>query len=327
MFGATAVVVAVAVGLSPLWSGYYNFGLWAPLALAAVVLLVVVALGAPPRFSRYGLIAGGALAVLLALSVASMLWASSKENAWTDSNQLALYAVIFAIGLIAIRNRRSARVIALMLGAPALVASAVIVVRLPAATDRACSSPGGSTRRSATSTAPPDSWRWASGRGSPSPRPHPHGSLGPARSQAPRSSPGPPCSRSHARSCRRSSSHRSSALLAAPERTRRALHPRDRRRRRAGAALDARGLSIERAGSVAPARGFGSARCRACDPHGGRARGHGQAGADGDRSSDRGRTPRAPADDSGRRWSWRPSPWSPSVSRSAIRRSASSTTR
>ncbi len=130
MLGAVAALVAVALALSPLWSGYYNFGSWAPLALAAVVLLVVVALGEPPQFTRYGLSAGGALAVLLSLSAASMLWAESKENAWTDSNQLALYAVIFAIGLLAVRNRRSARTIALILGAPALAASAVIVATM-----------------------------------------------------------------------------------------------------------------------------------------------------------------------------------------------------
>jgi O-antigen ligase len=127
---AVAVLVAIALGLSPLWSGYYDFGLWAPLALAAVVLLVVAALGERPAFTRYGVSAGGALAVLLSLSAASMLWAESKENAWTDSNQLALYAVIFAIGLLAIRERRSARTVALVLGAPALLASVVIVARM-----------------------------------------------------------------------------------------------------------------------------------------------------------------------------------------------------
>ncbi|MGO9972095.1 MAG: O-antigen ligase family protein [Solirubrobacteraceae bacterium] len=130
VFDAAAILVAVAVGLSPLWSGYYDFGLWAPLALGAVAVLVAVAMGSRPRFTRFGLTAGGALAILLGLSAASMLWAESKDNAWTDSNQLALYAVIFAIGLLAIRNRPTARTIVLILGAPALIASVVIVVRM-----------------------------------------------------------------------------------------------------------------------------------------------------------------------------------------------------
>jgi hypothetical protein len=128
--GAAAVVTAVAVALSPLWSGYYNFGLWAPLALGGVLLLVVVALTARPGFTPFGLTAGGALAVLLSLSAASMLWAESKEAAWTDTNQLALYVVIFAIGLLAVRERRSARTIAIILGAPALLTAIVVTVAL-----------------------------------------------------------------------------------------------------------------------------------------------------------------------------------------------------
>jgi tetratricopeptide (TPR) repeat protein len=123
---AVALLVAVAVALSPLWSGYYNFGAWAPLALGAVVLLVVVALAGRATLTRFGLTAGGALAVLLALSAASMLWAESGESAWTDTNQLALYVVVFAIGVLAIRERRSARTIALILGAPALLTAVVV---------------------------------------------------------------------------------------------------------------------------------------------------------------------------------------------------------
>ena len=130
MLSGAAILVAVALAVSPLWSGYYDFALWAPLALGAVVLLVVVALGARPTFTRYGLTASGALAVLLSLSAASMLWAQSKENAWSATNQLALYVVIFAIGILAVRERRSARTIAMILGAPALLGSAVIITKM-----------------------------------------------------------------------------------------------------------------------------------------------------------------------------------------------------
>ncbi len=127
---AAAILVAVVVALSPLWSGYYAFGAWAPITLGAVAVLVVVALRARPAFTTYGISSGGALAVLLALSAASMLWAESKENAWTASNQLALYGVVFAIGLLALRTRRSARTVALILGAPALLTAVLTVAKL-----------------------------------------------------------------------------------------------------------------------------------------------------------------------------------------------------
>lgn len=125
---AVVVLVALVLALSPVWTGFYDQGLWEPLALAAVMLLVVVVLANRARFSRAGLIAGGALLGLLGVSVASMLWAQSKENAWTDTNQLAFYVVLFAIGLITIRERSSARTVLVIFGVPALATSIVLSV-------------------------------------------------------------------------------------------------------------------------------------------------------------------------------------------------------
>lgn len=127
---ALATVVALALAISPLWAGYYAEGIWAPLALGAVVLLMVVALAAQPAFTRLGLTAGGALLLLLLLSAISMLWAESRDSAWTASNQLALYVVVFAIGLLAVRERAPARAIMLILGTPALLTSVILAVAL-----------------------------------------------------------------------------------------------------------------------------------------------------------------------------------------------------
>jgi len=125
-----ALLVAVVLAFSPLASGYYNFTSWAPLSLGAVVVLVVLAMAARPTFTRFGLTAATGLGLLLALSFGSMLWAESRESAWTDSNRLALYCVIFAIGLLAVRERRSARAVLLILGTPAVVVSIVLALEL-----------------------------------------------------------------------------------------------------------------------------------------------------------------------------------------------------
>ncbi len=129
---AIALLVAVALAISPLASGYYNFTTWGPLALGGVVLLVGLALAARPAFTRIGLTAAAGIGGLLGLSFASMLWAASRDSAWTDSNRLALYCVIFAIGLLAIRERRGGRTVIVILGVPALLTSAVIAARLVA---------------------------------------------------------------------------------------------------------------------------------------------------------------------------------------------------
>jgi hypothetical protein len=121
--GWAAVLVAVALACSPLFSGYFAPGLWEPLALVATVLLVVVARASQQRLTRAGLSASAALAALLALSALSLLWAEAKDSAWTDTNRLALYAVVFAIVLLAVRDRRTGRAIVLVLGAAALAVS------------------------------------------------------------------------------------------------------------------------------------------------------------------------------------------------------------
>ena len=127
---ATAALVAAVLAFSPLASGYYAFTAWAPLTLGAVVLLVLLALVVRPRLTRTGITAWFGLLLLLALSFASILWAESRDSAWTSANQLALYAVIFAIGLLAIRERRSAQTVMLILGMPAVLTSIVLAVIL-----------------------------------------------------------------------------------------------------------------------------------------------------------------------------------------------------
>ncbi len=125
-----AAVVAAALAVSPLTSGYYAFTSWAPLTIGAIVLLVVLALVVRPRLTRTGIVASTGLLSLLALSFASILWAESRDAAWMSANQLALYCVIFAIGLLAIRRRRSAQVVVLILGLPALLTTLVLAVIL-----------------------------------------------------------------------------------------------------------------------------------------------------------------------------------------------------
>ncbi|HEX3616033.1 MAG TPA: O-antigen ligase family protein [Solirubrobacteraceae bacterium] len=123
-----ALLVAITLACSPLAFGYYNFSAWAPLGVGAVVLLVMLAFGPAATLGRYGRGAAFGLGLLLVLSFASILWAESRDSAWTSANQIAVYAVVFAIGVLAIRERTSARAVMLVLGLPALLSAIVLAV-------------------------------------------------------------------------------------------------------------------------------------------------------------------------------------------------------
>jgi O-Antigen ligase/Tetratricopeptide repeat len=123
------IVVAAALACSPLAFGYYDFTSWAPLGIGAVVLLVMLAFGPTPRLGRYGRGAALGLGLLLVLSFASILWAESRDSAWTSANQIAVYAVVFAIGVLAVRERTTARAALLVLGMPALLSAIVLAVQ------------------------------------------------------------------------------------------------------------------------------------------------------------------------------------------------------
>jgi hypothetical protein len=123
-----ALAVALALAVSPLAFGYYGFTSWAPLGIGAVVLLVVIAFTPAPGLTSFGGLSAAGLLLLTGLSFASILWAQSRDSAWTAANQAAVYAVVFAIGLLAIRRLATARAVLLVLGLPALISSLVLAV-------------------------------------------------------------------------------------------------------------------------------------------------------------------------------------------------------
>jgi hypothetical protein len=123
-----ALLLAGVAAVSPLDFGFYDYGAWAPITLGAVLLLVTVLFRVPLSVSRAGALALAGMLALLSLSALSLLWAQSRESAWTDTNRLALYVVILTIGLLVIRSVGHARTVLLVLGLPGLVAAALAAV-------------------------------------------------------------------------------------------------------------------------------------------------------------------------------------------------------
>lgn len=121
-----ALGLAVALAASPLASGYFNIAGWGPLALGAIVVVIALAIGARTTLPLPAGVTAAGLGLLLALSAASMLWAESRDSAWSAANRLGLYCVIFAIVLLAVRERRVGRAVLLILGSAALVSTVVL---------------------------------------------------------------------------------------------------------------------------------------------------------------------------------------------------------
>jgi tetratricopeptide (TPR) repeat protein len=122
-----ALILAAGLACSPLDYGYYGLTAWAPLGLGAFVLLVLLLfLGPPTRLGRTARVALGGLALLALLSFASILWAESRDSAWTSANQVAVYGALLALGMLTIREHLSAWSVMMLLGLAALAVALVL---------------------------------------------------------------------------------------------------------------------------------------------------------------------------------------------------------
>jgi UDP-N-acetylmuramyl pentapeptide phosphotransferase/UDP-N-acetylglucosamine-1-phosphate transferase len=103
---ALVLIVAAACGLSPFFYGFYDLGTWGPIALGllAVLLGLVIARPAVPRPAA--LVALASLAGLAIWALVSKSWAGSPGNALTEANRWMLYATLFGILLLLIRDDR-----------------------------------------------------------------------------------------------------------------------------------------------------------------------------------------------------------------------------
>jgi O-antigen ligase len=128
--GWAAILLALVLAASPLADGFYDFNDWGALSLGTTALLVCLVWVSRPVLTRPALVAVAGLGLLLLLSFASMLWAESKDAAWTDANRLAFYGLAFVAVIVAVRETRTARLIVLILGSAALLTSLWLVASI-----------------------------------------------------------------------------------------------------------------------------------------------------------------------------------------------------
>lgn len=104
--GAVIVFIPVICGLSPALFGFYRLSVWGPIALfvLAALLGLVIARPAAPRAAA--LIAIGGLVFLWLWSLLSVGWAESADQALIEANRWLLYAAVFAVLVLLLRDDR-----------------------------------------------------------------------------------------------------------------------------------------------------------------------------------------------------------------------------
>ena len=111
------VVLALAAASGQVWGGLYDVSLWGPVAIAVCGCVIGLFVARPAWPARTGALVVAALAGLAIASAASMLWAESAPRASLQAHRWALYAGLFALALLLMRDPRQRRRMLVVLGA------------------------------------------------------------------------------------------------------------------------------------------------------------------------------------------------------------------
>jgi len=119
---AMLAVIGIALGLSPFAAGYYDSSIWAPAGLALLIVLTTALIASRVSLPRRAVVAPSAIAMLALLSLVSVLWTDSIEQAIVDGNRLLIYAAGLALLVVLLRSDRGA-----VLAFGAFVGGAIVV--------------------------------------------------------------------------------------------------------------------------------------------------------------------------------------------------------
>jgi UDP-GlcNAc:undecaprenyl-phosphate GlcNAc-1-phosphate transferase len=109
--GILIAFITVACGLSPFLYGFYDISVWGPIALLMLAGLLGLLIARPAVPRRTALAALAALAGLWLWSLLSTTWAESADQAMTEANRWLLYAALFAVVVLLLRDDRLSRVV------------------------------------------------------------------------------------------------------------------------------------------------------------------------------------------------------------------------
>src|SRR5680860_309943 len=128
--GAVIVFITVACGLSPALYGFYNVSVWGPIALFLLAGLLGLVVARPAALRPTALAAVAGLTFLWLWSLLSTGWAESADQALTESNRWMLYATLFAILVLLLRDDRLGKLLLGSATAAVVVFAGYLAVRL-----------------------------------------------------------------------------------------------------------------------------------------------------------------------------------------------------
>ena len=98
--------IAIACGLSPFLYGFYDVGVWGPIALGMLAAFLGLLIARPAAPRPAALVAGGALALLWLWALLSTSWAESADQALIEANRWLLYAALLGVLVLLLRDDR-----------------------------------------------------------------------------------------------------------------------------------------------------------------------------------------------------------------------------
>jgi UDP-GlcNAc:undecaprenyl-phosphate/decaprenyl-phosphate GlcNAc-1-phosphate transferase len=123
-------IIGLGAGLSPLFSAYYDAGIWVPIGLVLVVAAAIATVARPPRFTLPVTLALAGLGGLGLWSLLSMSWAGAVEQAGVSANLWLTYAALLLLLTVVISRRHHAHALLIAVGIGIAVVAATVLVRM-----------------------------------------------------------------------------------------------------------------------------------------------------------------------------------------------------
>ena len=98
--------IAVACGLSPFLYGFYDVSVWGPIALGLLAALLGLVIARPGRAAPAGAGCGGRAGRFWLWALLSIGWAESADQALIEANRWLLYAALFGVLVLLLRDDR-----------------------------------------------------------------------------------------------------------------------------------------------------------------------------------------------------------------------------
>ena len=104
--GAVIIFIPTVCGLSPALFGFYQLSVWGPIALFVLAALLGLVIARPALPQPAALVAVSGLVFLWLWSLLSIGWAESADQALVEANRWLLYAALFGVLVLVLRDDR-----------------------------------------------------------------------------------------------------------------------------------------------------------------------------------------------------------------------------